>query len=84
MGRLMPQPTAELDDREMGRTEAVARADDCAARIVTIPSAEEQAKEDRRQTRLAILMRSSGLWAGEPNKLKDGLVYQEELRAEWR
>jgi hypothetical protein len=84
MGCLMPQPTAELDDKEMGRIEEVAPADDCAARVVTIPSAEEQAKEDRRQTRLAILMRSSGLWAGEPNKPKDGLAYQEELRAEWR
>ncbi|MES2074084.1 MAG: hypothetical protein V4462_00560 [Pseudomonadota bacterium] len=80
----MPQATVELGDKEMDRIEAVAPADDCAASIATIPSAEELAQEDRRQSRLAILMRSSGIWGGEPNKPKDGLAYQAALRAEWR
>lgn len=80
----MPQPTVELGDKELDRIEAVAPADDYAARIATIPSGEELAKENRRQARLAILMRSSGIWAGEPNKPRNGIAYQEELRAEWR
>ncbi|NRR33172.1 hypothetical protein HSX11_23655 [Oxalobacteraceae bacterium] len=42
-----------------------------------------EAKEDRRRARLAALMPSNGIWAGEPNKPKDGVVYQEEMRAEW-
>jgi hypothetical protein len=80
----MPQPAVELGDKKMDRIGAVAPADDYAARIATIPSAEELAKEDRRQARLVILMRSSGIWSGEPNKPRDGLAYQEELRAERR
>lgn len=39
--------------------------------------------EQRRQARLAVLMRSHGIFAGEPGKPKDGLIYQNELRAEW-
>lgn len=52
--------------------------------IVTIPPSDAKTREDRRQARLAVLMRSNGIWAGDPNKPKDGLAYQEELRAEWR
>ena len=39
--------------------------------------------EQRRQARLAVLMRSHGILADEPGKPKDGLIYQNELRAEW-
>lgn len=45
---------------------------------------EDTAKEERRKRRLAILMRSNGIFAGDPGKPKDGLVYQKELRAEWQ
>ncbi len=43
----------------------------------------EAAKRSRRKLRLAALMESSGIWAGEPGKPRDGMVYQQELRAEW-
>lgn len=59
-------------------------SDGAAVTIVKTPSTDDLAREDRRQARLAILMRSNGIWAGEPNKPKDGLVYQKELRAEWQ
>ena len=45
---------------------------------------DKAAKEQRRLARLAILMRSNGIFAGDPNKPKDGLAYQKELRAEWQ
>lgn len=48
------------------------------------PTGHEEAKEQRRQARLAILMRSHGIFDGDKDKLKDGLVYQKELRAEWQ
>ena len=41
---------------------------------------EDEAQEERRRARLAILMRSSGIFAGDPGKPKDGLIYQNELR----
>jgi membrane-associated protease RseP (regulator of RpoE activity) len=44
----------------------------------------DEAKEQRRQARLAVLMRSNGIFAGDKDKPKDGLVYQKELRAEWQ
>lgn len=39
--------------------------------------------EGRRAARLAILQQGGPLWEGEPGKPKDGLVYEQELRAEW-
>lgn len=47
-------------------------------------SADKAAKEQRRLERLALLMRSNGIFAGDPDKPKDGLAYQKELRAEWQ
>ena len=38
---------------------------------------------ERRAKRFALLQNSSGIWAGEPGKPRDGLMYQQELRAEW-
>ncbi|KQQ39957.1 hypothetical protein ASF61_03855 [Duganella sp. Leaf126] len=39
--------------------------------------------EERRARRFAILQNSSGIWSGEPGMPRDGLVYQQALRAEW-
>ena len=39
--------------------------------------------EERRAARLAILNQGGPLWAGEEGKPKDGLVYEQQLRAEW-
>lgn len=44
---------------------------------------EQAAKQARRSARRAALMKSSGIWAGQPNKARDGMIYQRELRAEW-
>lgn len=54
--------------------------------VVAIDSVavENEAKEERRRARLAVLMRSSGIFKGDPGKPKDGLIYQNELRAEWQ
>ncbi|NGZ83369.1 hypothetical protein [Duganella aceris] len=41
------------------------------------------AREARRQARLRALAPSSGIWDGDPDKPKDGVAYQEEMRAEW-
>lgn len=49
-----------------------------------VQAAEDTAKEERRKQRLAILMRSNGIFAGDPGKPKDGVAYQNELRAEWQ
>jgi len=38
---------------------------------------------ERRAKRFALLQNSSGIWEGEPGKPRDGLLYQQELRAEW-
>ena len=48
------------------------------------PVSQDEAKEQRRQARLAILMRSHGIFDGDKDKPKDGLVYQKKLRAEWQ
>jgi hypothetical protein len=39
--------------------------------------------EERRAARLAILKQGGPLWAGEEGKPKDGLFYEQQLRAEW-
>lgn len=38
----------------------------------------------RRAARRAALKGSQGIWEGEPGKPKDGVKYQEEMRAEWQ
>ncbi|MNR49533.1 hypothetical protein D3C85_1689240 [compost metagenome] len=45
---------------------------------------QDEAKAQRRQARLTILMRSNGIFSGDKDKPKDGLVYQKALRAEWQ
>jgi len=60
--------------------------DDTPSHLPIPPSVsiDKAAKEQRRLARLAILMRSNGIFAGDPNKPKDGLAYQKELRTEWQ
>jgi hypothetical protein len=47
------------------------------------PAPIEPPLEERRAARLAILQQGGPLWAGEEGKPKDGLVYEQQLRAEW-
>lgn len=47
------------------------------------PAPLEGTLEERRAARLAVLEQGGPLWDGEPEKPKDGLVYERELRAEW-
>lgn len=95
----MRQLTLDLDDKDMAQLEAMARErrTDPAAIAkaellkMLIPAASasagpddaDAAKHARRSARLAALAPSSGIWTGEPNKPKDGVAYQEEMRAEW-
>jgi hypothetical protein len=94
---VMRSVIVELDDHEMAQVEAVALARRVApadllksealrglATQVERKFATDEASEQRRQARFAILMRSHGIFAGDEDKPKDGLVYQNELRAEWR
>lgn len=85
----------ELDDWEMAQVDALARARQVAVADVlktealkasqdVAPLSSDEAQEQRRQARLAILMRSHGIFAGDQDKPKDGLAYQRELRAEWQ
>jgi len=45
--------------------------------------AAENALRARQQTRLNALMPSRGIWAGDTGTPKDGLLYEQKLRAEW-
>lgn len=47
------------------------------------PAPLEGTLEERRAARLAVLEQGGPLWEGEPEKPKDGLIYEQELRAEW-
>lgn len=93
----MRQLTLELDDKDMARLEVMARA--CRTDPATMAKAQllqmlipdsagitqqdDGAKGARRKARFEALSSSSGIWAGEPNKPRDGVAYQEEMRAEW-
>ena len=95
----MKQILVELDDNEMAGLEMIARqlrvepaeVLKAAAMHVLMTSGRlamdkadtEEAKAQRREARLAIMMRSSGIFEGDRDKPKDGLIYQKELRAEW-
>ncbi|MYM75560.1 hypothetical protein GTP55_22595 [Duganella sp. FT109W] len=91
----MRKVVVELDEREMAHVEALARErqvqpaevlKSAALKIAQSPPQPDtdEAKEQRRQARFAILMRSHGMLAGDQSRPKDGLVYQNELRAEWQ
>lgn len=47
------------------------------------PAQLEGTLEERRAARLAMLEQGGPLWEGEPGKPRDGLIYEQELRAEW-
>lgn len=90
----MHKVVVELDEQEMAHVEALARerqvqpADVLKSAVLKIVQAHPQSDTDdaraqRRQARFAILMRSHGMLAGGKIKPIDGLVYQNELRAEW-
>ncbi len=40
-------------------------------------------QEERRRRRIAALKAAEGLWKNRTDIPKDGLEYQEQLRAEW-
>ena len=48
-----------------------------------VQTATSDTLKERRAKRFAILQGDGPLWTGEPGKPKDGLVYEQELRAEW-
>jgi hypothetical protein len=75
-----------IDPADVLKVEAlrVFASDAAIAHLAPATSTDDKAAEQRRQARLAILMRSNGIFSGESNKPKDGLVYQQELRAEWQ
>ena len=50
---------------------------------LSTPPLIEGTLEERRAARLALLKQGGPLWAGEEGKPKDGLVYEQQLRAEW-
>jgi hypothetical protein len=95
MGYVMRKVIVELDEQGMARLEALAQVRQVrpadvlkAAALTTLAvapvSSTKEAQEQRRQARLAILMRSHGIFTGDKDRFRDGLVYQNELRAEWK
>lgn len=87
----------ELDDKDMALLEAVARSrhtdpgvlvkTEVLKALLKIRNStlEDRGKtqEARRLARIAALLPSSGIWAGEAGTMKDGVAYQEKMRAEW-
>ncbi len=71
--------------RAAGVTRAPADADQAGPAQQTASTALQPipAAEARRQARLAALSRSCGIWAGDPDTPRDGVIYQQKLRAEW-
>ena len=45
--------------------------------------AAENALRARQQARLDALMPSCGIWPGEAGTPRDGLLYEQKMRAEW-
>lgn len=68
-----------------GATRAARRADQAGTAPQSGSAAPQgnAAAEARRQSRLAALSRSCGIWAGEPDTPRDGVIYQQKLRTEW-
>lgn len=53
-------------------------------RPVVNSSASSLEQEERRRRRIAALKAAEGLWKHRTDLPKDGVEYQEQLRAEWR
>jgi|GEM_PF-4955292 len=80
-------PAALLKAEALKIARSIQPAAEAAAvgpQIIPRDPIEDATTEQRRQARLAVLMRSNGIFAGEPNTPKDGLIYQRALRAEWQ
>lgn len=98
MGYVMRKITVHIDDNDLAAFQAEARASNTgpediiarAAHELSVPwdapiqTATGETLEERRAKRFAILQGDGPLWIGEPGKPKDGLVYEQELRAEWQ
>jgi hypothetical protein len=90
--------TVELDEHEMRKVEAAARArqldpNSMTAKQLVIalgasdnaaPAKSEPASaEARRAKRVAAVMSMHGIWKEDPSKPEDPVAYQREVRAEW-
>ncbi|MYM23411.1 hypothetical protein GTP46_12215 [Duganella sp. FT135W] len=91
--------TVELDEHEMRKIEAAARAHQLDPQSMTAKQlvlalgagnsvAEAQSHnastEAKRAKRLAAIMSMHGIWKDDPSKPKDPVAYQREVRAEWQ
>lgn len=47
------------------------------------PEATTESKEEHRRRRVSALKAAEGLWKNRTDVPKDGIEYQEQLRAEW-
>ncbi|SFV17779.1 hypothetical protein [Pseudoduganella namucuonensis] len=92
----MAHITVTLSDSEMAQLSAIAKAGNMAPeevvtahvkslvlKVSTNAQATQLADPDR-QRRLAVASKILGLWKDRTDIPKDGLEYQEEMRAEWR
>ena len=91
----MRKITVSLDDRDLVAIETEAREKRLSTEMVIAMKLKDSLQnvhpadvtgdtlEARRAKRLAILQGDGPLWTGEPGKPKDGLLYEQELRAEW-
>ena len=96
--------TVELDEHDMRKLEAAARAHQLDPQSMTVKQlvltlasinravqtvaeyakSETPSTEARRAKRLAAIMSMHGIWKDDPNKPKDPVAYQREVRAEWQ
>jgi hypothetical protein len=72
----------------LGWFESLYRAHSTASEVEYFGIPKDHAQTDtlaaRRAARRAALKHSQGIWSGEPGKPKDGVQYQEGMRAEWQ
>lgn len=92
----MAQLTVTLSDSEMAQLSAIAKAENMAPEDVVTAHVKSLVLKGRtnaqathladpdRQRRLAVASKILGLWKDRTDIPKDGLEYQEEMRAEWR
>lgn len=86
----MAQVDIEFDDREMEQLRAVARARRIdpghmtrlqLLQALTVPIGKPSDAEHAK--RLVAVMSVHGMWKGDPDKPRDAVEYQREVRAEW-
>lgn len=91
--------TVELDEHEMRKIEAAARAHQLDPKTITAKQlvlalaadhgavgaqSNSASAEARRAKRLAAIMSMHGIWKNDPSKPKDPVAYQREVRSEWQ